>query len=59
MKGYVDLDDKHDLVYSRYDEDETGKGFYIQRFPDQKTSQLFESARDATKALAENKLKFD
>lgn len=44
------LDDHTDLCHSPDDEAATGRGWYLQRFPDHATSGLYASAEAATEA---------
>ena len=46
MEGVWSVDKDHDLIWSPDD-----GAFYLQRFPDQVTSQLFETAEDAIYAF--------
>ena len=43
-----------DACYSPDDETETGKGWYLHDYDTNKTSQLFNSAEEAEKALNNN-----
>jgi hypothetical protein len=47
------IDQNHDICYSPDDDAKSGKGWYVQRFPDHATSQLFATAVEAIQALAE------
>jgi len=47
-----------DLVYSSLDDDEKGTGWYLQKYPGGKCSQLFRNDYEAIKALKEKKAVF-
>jgi len=59
MDGTQTLDRSHDLCFSPDDDEATGKGWYIQRFPEQDTSQLFPTKNKATLAWRRGELIFD
>jgi|2_EtaG_2_1085320.scaffolds.fasta_scaffold22638_1 hypothetical protein len=46
------------LVFSSDDDSETGKGWYLQKFPDGATSQLFRTSAEGMEAYRTDKLKF-
>jgi len=48
-----------DLNYSEYDEQETGKGWYFQKYPGGFTTDCFKSDSIALKAFSDGKLKFN
>ncbi len=48
-----------DLVYSQWDDEENGEGWYLQKYPGGICSQLFPSDYHALKALKDNKVTFD
>ncbi len=54
MEDIITFRYKYDLVYSP---DEAA--YYWQKFPEQVTSQLFNTEEEAEKALIENKVKWD
>ena len=45
------IDRSHDICYSPDDDATTGKGWYLQRFPDHATSQCFATEAEAIQAL--------
>lgn len=47
-----------DLIYSEYDEYQSGKGWYLQKFPGGLTSDLFRTDNEAVKALQNGKVIF-
>lgn len=47
-----------DLVYSQYDDEETGKGWYLQKFPGGLCSDTYPSDYHAIKALKNKEVKF-
>ena len=48
-----------DLVYSSLDEEETGKGWYLQKYPGGKVSELYRNDYEAIKALKNKTVKFN
>jgi hypothetical protein len=48
-----------DLVYSELDEEEKGTGWYLQKYPGGKCSQLFRNDYEALKSLKEDKVVFN
>ena len=54
----ITLSNNFDLVYSEDDDQECGKGWYVQRFPEGDGSQLFATKEEALAALAKNELIF-
>ncbi len=50
--------DNIDLVYSEYDDNKTGKGWYLQQFPGGKCSDLFRNDYEAIKAFKNKTVNF-
>jgi len=46
------------LIYSPDDEEESGKGYYWERFSDWKISQLYKTKHEAIQARHNHRLKF-
>ena len=49
--GLIALSREVELVYSPDDAAETGKGYYLQRYPGGATSPLYRTQQDAMKAF--------
>lgn len=56
--GHWMVNDTLGLIFSPDDNENNGKGWYFQRFPEQDTSQLFETKAEAMKVMESNNLKW-
>lgn len=54
-----DIDMEYEIIFSECDEESSGLGWYVQRFPDGETSQSFKSKEDAREAYWNDELIFE